>query len=234
MRVIRCTSASGDPQLQSVVGCTVKMASHVWVKLSFRLVWSTLISIAVSGCLWPPATKVTTPLASAPTTRYTAVIVHPILDSTSADVAPSFYQRIMAETVTRLMKSRTFEYWHLEDTAILSQPTFFEFKRDKLLSLDSLRQVSRDIVELSITLTEFDKGDKLTRVLLGYVAGGGAVAVRTRLTDNRYGHVVVAGDTRRTIRGAHAGDYSTVRPLARGVTLFLDGNMRTLAKRVTQ
>lgn len=220
--------------METVVSSMARNASHAWTKLPCRLVWTTLISFAVSGCLWPPTTKVTTPLASAPSARYTAVIVHPILDSTNAGIAPGFCQRIMAETVTRLMKSRTFEYWHLEDTAILAQPTFFKFKRDKLLSLDSLRQVSRDIAELSITLTEFDKGDKLTRVLLGYLAGGGAVAVRTRLTDNRYGHVVVAGDTRRTIRGAHAGDYSTVRPLARGVTLFLDGSMRTLAKRAAK
>jgi len=187
-------------------------------------------SLSVAGCLLPPSTTITTPLARSPAVIYTGIVVRPLLDSTSAGPDPKIGQRIMAETVTRLMQSGTFDYWHVADTAILSHPTFFPFEREALVPLDSLLQLSENVVELAITLTEFDKGDAFTRYMFGYLSGGGAVAIRTRLIDRRYGHVVVAGDTRRTVRGGHATVHSTIRPLARALTLFVDGNIRRLAR----
>ncbi len=179
-----------------------------------------LFGLLSGGCLVPPTTLVTTSLAKSPTVVYDGIIVRPLLDSTGANPSGRITKRLMAETITRLMRTKTFRYWHVVDTSVFAQSSFFPLKRDRLVPLDTLLSRSRHVVELEMVLYEFDKGNPAVRHLLDYLDGGGAVSVRTKLIDRQYGHVIVAGHTRRTIRGAHASEHSTVRPLARAVTFF--------------
>lgn len=194
--------------------------------------FSILVALAgpmLNGCLVPPTTTVTTALAKSPAITYDAIIVRPLIDSTNANPSPRITKRLMAETITRLMRTKTFRFWHVVDTSVFTQTAFFPLKRGLLLPLDTLLNRSRNVLELEMVLYELDKGNSAVRQLLDYLDGGGAVSVRTKLIDRKNGHVIVAGQTRRTIRGAHATEHSTVRPLARAVTLFVSESVRELA-----
>lgn len=194
------------------------------------------IALSLAGCIWipPPKVEITSPLAGAPRLTYDGLLVRALVDSTGAQPNPKLCRMLMAETIKHIIYSHTFKHIAVEDTSVLEAATVREVPRKELIPSDSLLGIAQHVAECTITLREYNKGDAVNRVLLGVLAGGGAVAIEMRLSDQRLGHVIISGTARKTIRGMYASEYDVAKPLADAVAFFFHQHLKKMARQAAQ